>query len=207
MNKQILPPGFSGVHVTQSLVLCVYFVDRCFVLLYFFFWLLCCLFFFDLRILITSLWYLQTLLTRLVIITLDILTYSLSDLLKDHNLHVQARENYDITSLYSDLGLLNKHGLSDGCWGGRNKQNLFDIPPHYRRIGDYIERVRIIRNEIQHSKCASMSDSRYNYNVPTFLLHVLSKIACYDFKITTSLLVKIMLKELKFELWLVHAVI
>ena len=33
-----------------------------FVLLYFFFWPLCCLFFFDIRILITSLWYLQTLL-------------------------------------------------------------------------------------------------------------------------------------------------
>ena len=33
-----------------------------FVLLYFFFWSLSCLFFFDLQILITSLWYLQTLL-------------------------------------------------------------------------------------------------------------------------------------------------
>jgi hypothetical protein len=33
-----------------------------FVLLYFFFWSLCCLFFFDIRILIISLWYLQTLL-------------------------------------------------------------------------------------------------------------------------------------------------
>ena len=97
---------------------------------------------------------------------------------------MQSSENGRVVTiaLYSDLGLLNKHGLSDGCWGGRNKQNLFDIPPHYRRIGDYIERVRIIRNEIQHFKCASMSDSRYNYNVPTFLLHVLSKIACYDFK-------------------------
>ena len=31
-----------------------------FVLSYFFFWPLCCLFFFDLRILISSLWYLQT---------------------------------------------------------------------------------------------------------------------------------------------------
>ena len=35
-----------------------------FVLLNFFFWPLCCLFFFDIRILITSLWYLQTLLTH-----------------------------------------------------------------------------------------------------------------------------------------------
>ena len=35
-----------------------------FVFLYFFFWSLCCLLFFDLRILITSLWYLQTLCNR-----------------------------------------------------------------------------------------------------------------------------------------------
>ena len=43
-------PVFSGVRVTRSLALCVYFVDRC---LSFFFWPLCCLFFFDIRILIT----------------------------------------------------------------------------------------------------------------------------------------------------------
>ena len=49
------------VRVTLSLVLCVCFVDRCpFVL--FFFLPLCCLFFVDIQILITSLWYLQTLL-------------------------------------------------------------------------------------------------------------------------------------------------
>ena len=36
-----------------------------FVLLSLFFWPLCCLFFFDIRILITSLWYLQTILSVL----------------------------------------------------------------------------------------------------------------------------------------------
>ena len=36
------PPVFSSIRVTQSLVLYVYFVDRC---LYSFFWPLCCLFF------------------------------------------------------------------------------------------------------------------------------------------------------------------
>ena len=52
---------FCEVRVTRSLALCVCFVDRCpFVL--FFFWPLCCLFFVDIQILITSLWYLQTLL-------------------------------------------------------------------------------------------------------------------------------------------------
>ena len=38
------------------------FCGSLFVILFFFFWLLCCLFSFDLRILITSLWYLQILL-------------------------------------------------------------------------------------------------------------------------------------------------
>ena len=47
-----ITPVFSGVSVTRSLVLCVYYVDRC---LSFFFWPLYCLFFFDLRTLITSL--------------------------------------------------------------------------------------------------------------------------------------------------------
>ena len=51
------PPVLSGVRVTRSLVLYVCFVDRCLS-----FWPLRCLFFFDLRILITPLWYLQTLL-------------------------------------------------------------------------------------------------------------------------------------------------
>ena len=57
------PLVFSGVRVIRSLVLCVCFVDRSFVLLSFFFWPLSCLFFFwplsclffDIRILITPL--------------------------------------------------------------------------------------------------------------------------------------------------------
>ena len=40
------PLVFSGVRVIRSLVLCVCFVDRSFVLLSFFFWPLSCLFFF-----------------------------------------------------------------------------------------------------------------------------------------------------------------
>ena len=52
-------PGFSGVRVARSLVFCVVFCRSLFVLLSFFFWPLCFLSFFDLRILITSLWYLR----------------------------------------------------------------------------------------------------------------------------------------------------
>ena len=46
---------FSGICVTQSLVLYVCFVDCCLSFYTFFFWSLCCLFFFDIRILITPL--------------------------------------------------------------------------------------------------------------------------------------------------------
>jgi hypothetical protein len=51
----------SGVRVTRPLDFCVMFCSSLFVLLFFIFWLLCCLFFFGIRILITSLWYLQAL--------------------------------------------------------------------------------------------------------------------------------------------------
>jgi apolipoprotein N-acyltransferase len=46
---------FSGVRVTQSLVLSVCFVDRCLSFCPFSFWPLCCLSFFNLQILITRL--------------------------------------------------------------------------------------------------------------------------------------------------------
>ena len=49
------PSVFSGVRVTRSLVLYVYFINRCIVLLSFFFLPLCCQSCLDLQILITSL--------------------------------------------------------------------------------------------------------------------------------------------------------
>ena len=52
------PPIFSEVRVARSLVFNVMLCRPLFVLLSFFFWPLYCLFFFDLRLLITSLWYL-----------------------------------------------------------------------------------------------------------------------------------------------------
>ena len=51
------PPGFNGVRVSRSLVLCVCFVNRC---LFFFFWPLCSL---SLYWFLLPLWDLQTLLT------------------------------------------------------------------------------------------------------------------------------------------------
>ena len=48
-------PVFSGVRVTRSLILYVWFVNRCLFFCPFSFWQLCCLSFFDLRIVITLL--------------------------------------------------------------------------------------------------------------------------------------------------------
>ena len=53
------PPVFSSVRVTRSLVLCVCLVDNMFVPLSFFFWPLCCLFFFNVRLLITTMLFLE----------------------------------------------------------------------------------------------------------------------------------------------------
>jgi hypothetical protein len=58
------PPVCSGVRVTRSLVLYVCFVDRFLSFGTFSFGHCVCLFFFDIRILITSLWYLQALLSK-----------------------------------------------------------------------------------------------------------------------------------------------
>jgi hypothetical protein len=56
-----IPLGFSGVYVTRHLILCVRLCRSLFVP-FFFFMPFCCLSFYDLRFLITSLRYLQTLL-------------------------------------------------------------------------------------------------------------------------------------------------
>jgi hypothetical protein len=59
-------PVFSVVRFTRSLVLCARFADHCLSFYTFFFWTLCCLFFFDIRIMVASLWYLQTLLIEYI---------------------------------------------------------------------------------------------------------------------------------------------
>jgi hypothetical protein len=62
------PPVFSGGSCYLIFSFICMFCRSLFVLLHFFFWLLCCLSFFDIQILITSLWYLQTLLVTSLII-------------------------------------------------------------------------------------------------------------------------------------------
>ena len=66
------PSDFSWVRVTRSLVLLyVMFCRSLLILVSIFFWPLCCLSFFDLLILITSLWYLQALLSIVLFVFSD----------------------------------------------------------------------------------------------------------------------------------------
>ena len=67
-------PGFQwGACYSIFSFICMF--CRSFVLLYFFFWPLCCLFFFDIRILIASLWYLQTLLLTIIFSYVPVISY------------------------------------------------------------------------------------------------------------------------------------
>ena len=99
------PSVFSGVHVTRSLVLRVCFIYRC---LYFFFWPLCCLFFFDIQILITSLWYLETLLiikqifsqTHMYIFCLHHFTERIVFILVKTNSHQIQRKLFVLNFIY-----------------------------------------------------------------------------------------------------------
>ena len=62
-RASVLNPGFLWGSWCLIVSFICMFCRSLFVLLYFFLWSLCCLLFLDLQILITSLWYLQTLLT------------------------------------------------------------------------------------------------------------------------------------------------
>lgn len=72
---------------------------------------------------------------------------------------------YDITSLYHEHRQLNRHIPSKGRWGGVKIAE--DIPSYETCIGDDIERIRVIRNEMQHSAVFALSDTRYQSLITT----------------------------------------
>jgi hypothetical protein len=76
----------KNVRVTRSLVLYLWFVDRCLSFCTFFFWSLCCLFFFDIQLygFWLPLWYPQTL------------------LLNQHNIVCSLYSQICITNIYSE---------------------------------------------------------------------------------------------------------
>ncbi|CAG2226357.1 unnamed protein product [Mytilus edulis] len=55
---------------------------------------------------------------------------------------------------------LRKHTPSKGRWGGGRIAD--DVLPSHTCIGDDIERIRLIRNEMQHSGTFALDDARYH---------------------------------------------
>ncbi|CAC5371597.1 unnamed protein product [Mytilus coruscus] len=100
--------------------------------------------------------------TRLSMVVLDILPgvlYDRLDLDKNAGQLLFPCGQYDITSLYQEHRRLNKHIPNKGSWGGG--RTMDDIPLVDTSIGDDIERIRLIRNEMQHSTVFALSDTRY----------------------------------------------
>ncbi|CAG2244045.1 unnamed protein product [Mytilus edulis] len=104
--------------------------------------------------------------TKMGMIALNIFADVLYDLLKPDKPHLRPRCDCDITYLYSEHRKLNKHVPSNsnhrqyphGPWGGcwQDFKNT-DIA-----IGDDIERIRLTRNELQHSQIFKLDEIRFN---------------------------------------------
>ncbi|CAC5396082.1 unnamed protein product [Mytilus coruscus] len=94
--------------------------------------------------------------TKMGMIALNILADVLYDLLKQDKQNLRPRCDCDITYLYSEHRHLNKH-IPSNSWGGQWQriQNT-DIA-----IGDDIERIRLTRNELQHSRIFQLDDKRF----------------------------------------------
>ncbi|XP_076082647.1 uncharacterized protein LOC143053755 [Mytilus galloprovincialis] len=95
--------------------------------------------------------------TKMGIIVLNILADASYDLLKQDIPNLRPRSDCDITYLYQEHRKLKKHVPSKG-WGGEwQKIQVTNIA-----VGDDIERIRLTRNELQHSRAAELGDTRFN---------------------------------------------
>ncbi|VDI48035.1 Hypothetical predicted protein [Mytilus galloprovincialis] len=94
--------------------------------------------------------------TKMGMIVLNILVDVLYDLLKPDKPNLRPRSDVYIPYLYFEHRKLNKH-IPSNLWGGtwQTIQNT-DIV-----IGDDIERIRLIRNELQHSPLFQLEDKRF----------------------------------------------
>lgn len=63
----------------------------------------------------------------------------------------------DVSYLYAEIRAIGLHLPTKGTYGGKFK----DIKDNHKKIGDDIERVRLIRNDIQHLSSFSMSQDRF----------------------------------------------
>ncbi|XP_071141466.1 uncharacterized protein [Mytilus edulis] len=95
--------------------------------------------------------------SKMGMIALNILADVLYDLLKPDKPHLRPRCDCDITYLYSEHRNLNKH-IPSNSWGGQWQR----IQTTHIAIGDDIERIRLTRNELQHSRIFHLDDKRFN---------------------------------------------
>ncbi|XP_052096639.1 uncharacterized protein LOC127731837 isoform X2 [Mytilus californianus] len=94
---------------------------------------------------------------KMGMIALNILADVLYDLLKPDKPNLRPRSDSDITYLYSEHRKLNKHIPTNG-WGGKwQVDQITGIV-----TGDDIERIRLTRNELQHSKTFKLEETRFN---------------------------------------------
>ncbi|XP_063408132.1 uncharacterized protein LOC134691514 [Mytilus trossulus] len=105
--------------------------------------------------------------TKMGIIVLNILADASYDLLKQDIPNLRPRSDCDITYLYQEHYKLKKHVPSKGWGGDWQKIQVTNIA-----VGDDIERIRLTRNELQHSRAAELGDTRFNElcNILTDLL-------------------------------------
>ncbi|CAG2238540.1 unnamed protein product [Mytilus edulis] len=89
-------------------------------------------------------------------IALNILADVLYDLLKQDKPNLPPRSDFDITHLYKEHRILNKHIPSNGWGGSWQRIQTTDIA-----IGDDIERIRLTRNELQHSQIFNLDNTRF----------------------------------------------
>ncbi|CAG2214724.1 unnamed protein product [Mytilus edulis] len=95
--------------------------------------------------------------TKMGMIALNIFADVLYDLLKQDKANVCPRIDCDITYLYGEHRKLNIH-IPSNSWGGKwQRIQTTDIA-----IGDDIERIRLMRNELQHSRIFKLDETRFN---------------------------------------------
>ncbi|CAC5381748.1 unnamed protein product [Mytilus coruscus] len=94
--------------------------------------------------------------TKMGMIVLNILADALYDLLKQDKQNLRPRCDCDITYLYSEHRNLNKH-IPSNSWGGQWQR----IQNTDLAIGDDIERIRLTRNELQHSRIFQLDNKRF----------------------------------------------
>ncbi|CAG2202682.1 unnamed protein product [Mytilus edulis] len=95
--------------------------------------------------------------TKMGMIVLNVLADVSYDLLKPDKPNLRPRSDFDITQLYQEHFKLKKHIPTNG-WGG----NWQTIKGTDIAVGDDIERIRLTRNELQHSTAAEIGDTRFN---------------------------------------------